>query len=159
MACSVADSSSVIHIEPFLLGMAPAILMNDTKIPIIFRQVGNQRSFELLPGQMKAFTWSSFALGMSFKSLKFSLKFLERKLEWLSGDYISQNELVRNDYGSYLPSKDSSYLYWVSFFNDRQRILLFTTDISVMTTAYQAYEVITKILILVDSLKGIFYLP
>lgn len=65
VACSVADSSAVIHIEPFMPGMAPAILMNDTKVPIKFRQIGIQHGFEELPpGQMKAFTWTSFASGI-----------------------------------------------------------------------------------------------
>lgn len=42
---------------------------------------------------------------------------------------------------SYLPGDTKGYYYWISFFNGRQRILLFTHDIVVANIASQSYEV------------------
>lgn len=46
---------------------------------------------------------------------------------------------------SFLPGDTKEYYYWVSFFNGRQRIFLFTPDLGVANTALQCHEV--KILI------------
>jgi vacuolar protein sorting-associated protein 13A/C len=132
VACG--ESSSVIKIEPFAEGMAPAILMNATKIPVRFQQSkavgGGEDSWDMLrPGELRAFTWPDVESHQ------------ERLLEWDSGQMRKTDALVRNDFGSYMPAKTGAQHYWVSFLNGRQRVLLFTTDLAVMTTAYEAYEV------------------
>ena len=64
-----------------------------------------------------------------------------RKLEWSCGEHTGEEEILRNAYSSFLPSKQKPYHYWVSFLNGRQRYFLITDDLAVMTTAQQAYEV------------------
>lgn len=49
--------ASVIHIEPFSLGMAPCIIMNDTKIPIVYSQKGSKSDEMLWPNEMSPFKW------------------------------------------------------------------------------------------------------
>ncbi|KAI1728266.1 SHR-binding domain of vacuolar-sorting associated protein 13 domain-containing protein [Ditylenchus destructor] len=137
VTCSVADHSTIVRIEPFSPGMAPVVLINATKCPVKFRQIESNdknRSSEmrfsqnvLLPEQMRAFTWEDVTC-------------TNRKLEWNSGEHITITDLLRNEFGNYLPNKNGQHHFWVSFLNGRQRILLFTDDIALMTTAYEAYE-------------------
>lgn len=57
--------------------------------------------------------------------------------------------LVRNGTSSYLPTNSRGNYYWVSFFNGRQRIFLFTHDPIVANTALQSYEVQLKLSFLI----------
>lgn len=143
------------RIEPFSPGMAPVVLINATKCPVKFRQIESNdknRSSEmrfsqnvLLPEQMRAFTWEDVTCTSKYPPIIIILNILliisDRKLEWNSGEHITITDLLRNEFGNYLPNKNGQHHFWVSFLNGRQRILLFTDDIALMTTAYEAYEV------------------
>uniref|UniRef100_A0A915CSW2 Vacuolar protein sorting-associated protein 13A n=1 Tax=Ditylenchus dipsaci TaxID=166011 RepID=A0A915CSW2_9BILA len=156
VVCSIAESSSVIHIEPFSPGMVPAILMNATKFPITFKQTtpnGNGRRGStavtvdkeqvLEPWHYKAFTWADVTVK-------------NRSLEWTCDSHKQTTDLMRNEFGHYEPSKQyPGYHYWVSFLNGRQRVLLFTNDLAIVTTASEAYEVERLDLQVELSLHGI----
>uniref|UniRef100_A0A913HS02 Vacuolar protein sorting-associated protein 13A n=1 Tax=Strongyloides stercoralis TaxID=6248 RepID=A0A913HS02_STRER len=122
--CSVTESSSVVHIEPYQIGMAPIVLMNATPKSVNFKQKGTNDLYELKPNNMQPFTWSDVLSN-------------ERLLEWTNGDYSAYNDLHKNDYRSYMASKDRRCFYWVSFLNGRQRILLFTDELEVAEKAIQ----------------------
>ncbi|KAL3106032.1 hypothetical protein niasHT_022213 [Heterodera trifolii] len=123
---SLSDESSVIHMENFVPGMLPAILMNDTKYPIRYRQTGHEQWQIVKPNQLAPFAWTD------------SLN--DCKLEWESGDAENSDELLRNRDISYLPANSDGYHYCVSFLDGRQRVLLFTADEKVSFIAHQAYE-------------------
>uniref|UniRef100_A0A0K0FDI7 Vacuolar protein sorting-associated protein 13A (inferred by orthology to a human protein) n=1 Tax=Strongyloides venezuelensis TaxID=75913 RepID=A0A0K0FDI7_STRVS len=124
VTCSVTESSSVVHIEPYQIGMAPIVLMNATPKPVTFKQKGTQDVYELKPNNMKPFTWCDVLSN-------------ERLLEWTNGEYSAYNDLHKNDYRSYMALKERRCFYWVSFLNGRQRILLFTDDLEVAEKAIQ----------------------
>ncbi|KAL3081088.1 hypothetical protein niasHT_037556 [Heterodera trifolii] len=123
---SLLDESSVIHIENFVPGMVPAILMNDTKYPIRYRQMGHKQWQIVKPNQLAPFAWTD------------SLN--DCKLEWESGDAENSDELLRNRDISYKPAKSGGFHYCVCFLDGRQRVLLFTADNKVSFNAQQAYE-------------------
>uniref|UniRef100_A0A914YWY4 Uncharacterized protein n=1 Tax=Panagrolaimus superbus TaxID=310955 RepID=A0A914YWY4_9BILA len=125
---SVAESRSVVHIEPFQLGMAPAFVMNATSFNLQYGQKGSTKRGQLGPWETAPFKWED-VVGH------------DRKMEWKCGDHSGEDNLLRNAYGSFLPSNKKEYHYWVCFLNGRQRYFLVTDDLAVMTTAQQAYEV------------------
>uniref|UniRef100_A0A7E4VBS0 VPS13_mid_rpt domain-containing protein n=1 Tax=Panagrellus redivivus TaxID=6233 RepID=A0A7E4VBS0_PANRE len=125
--CSVGESSSIVHIEPFEPGMCPAVLMNATDLPIEYGQKGQSERSVLQPNELVPFRWRD-------------LNVKDRKLEWSCGEYAAEEELVRNAYGSFISSRQTGYWYWVSFLHGRQRYFVFTDDLAVMTTAQQTYE-------------------
>lgn len=55
---SVGEWAVVVHIEPFLPGMAPAIIMNVTDYPVEFSQKNAVSKKKLQPGEMCCFTWT-----------------------------------------------------------------------------------------------------
>ncbi|VDN06934.1 unnamed protein product [Thelazia callipaeda] len=139
---TVGESSSIIKLETFEPGMAPAILMNATHRSVEFGQKGSRSKKIIGPWESCAFTWMDVTR--------------DRKLDWKSGDASYSDDLVRNAFEDYRTSKsDSSPLYWVSFLNGRQRIYLFTEDLAVMTNAHEAYEVELPTVSIEISLQGI----
>uniref|UniRef100_A0AC35TRZ4 Uncharacterized protein n=1 Tax=Rhabditophanes sp. KR3021 TaxID=114890 RepID=A0AC35TRZ4_9BILA len=54
----IAESSSVIHLEPYSPGMAPAVIINAAPLPISFEQKGCGDSFVVNTNQMKSSTWN-----------------------------------------------------------------------------------------------------
>ncbi|KAM3721577.1 Intermembrane lipid transfer protein [Dirofilaria immitis] len=120
---TVCESSSIIKLESFEPGMAPAIIMNATKKSIEFCQKGARSMKTLAPWESCAFTWTDVIR--------------DRALEWKSGDATNSNDLIRNAFEDYKTSKsDSSRYYWISFLDGRQRIYLFTDDVATEEIAY-----------------------
>uniref|UniRef100_A0A158Q918 VP13A protein n=1 Tax=Elaeophora elaphi TaxID=1147741 RepID=A0A158Q918_9BILA len=139
---SVCESSSIIKLESFEPGMAPAIIMNATKKSVEFGQKGTRSKKTLGPWESCAFAWTDVIR--------------DRELEWKSGDATHSDDLIRNAFEDYRPSKsDSARYYWVSFLNGRQRVYLFTDNLAVMTTAHEAYEIELPTLSVEISLQGI----
>uniref|UniRef100_F1KPF0 Vacuolar protein sorting-associated protein 13A n=1 Tax=Ascaris suum TaxID=6253 RepID=F1KPF0_ASCSU len=126
--CSIGESSSVIRIEPFEPGMAPALVMNATPQAVEFAQKGSKSMKRLEPWESCMFTWTDVTR--------------DRELEWKSGSVTHSDGLFMNLFDSYKSSQPNNiHYYWVSFLNGRQRVLLFTDDLAVMTMAHEAYEV------------------
>ncbi|KAI6240270.1 Vacuolar protein sorting-associated protein 13C [Aphelenchoides fujianensis] len=130
VTCTVAESSSVVNIEGFTPGMASAILINDTERPIHYVQKGlpEEAGYTLAPQQQRIFTYSDVTSKV-------------RAIEWRTGTYKGEISLVMDNLQSFEPERTSAYNYWASFLNGRQRTILFTADLSVATTAKEAYEV------------------
>ncbi|KAL3998071.1 N-terminal region of Chorein a TM vesicle-mediated sorter family protein [Acanthocheilonema viteae] len=142
VTATVCESSSIIKLESFEPGMAPAIIMNATKKPVEFSQKGARSKKILGPWESCAFAWTDVIRG--------------RELEWKCGDATHSDDLIRNAFEDYRPSKsDSSHYYWVSFLNGRQRVYLFTDNLAVMTAAHEAYEIELPTLSVEISLQGI----
>ncbi|VIO96842.1 Uncharacterized protein BM_BM5678 [Brugia malayi] len=139
---TICESSSIIKLESFEPGMAPAIIMNATKKSVDFGQKGTQSKKTLGPWESCAFTWTDVIH--------------DRELEWKSGDASHSDDLIRNTFEDYRPSNsDCTRYYWVSFLNGRQRVYLFTDDLAVMTTAHEAYEIELPTFSVEISLQGI----
>ncbi|VDK42182.1 unnamed protein product [Anisakis simplex] len=126
VTCTLGESSSVIRVEPFEPGMAPALIMNASPRPIEFSQKGARSMERLEAWESCMFTWSDVIK--------------DRELEWKCDAASHQDGLFMNAFDTYKPSANVEY-YWVSFLNGRQRVVLFTDDFAVMTMAHQAYEV------------------
>ncbi|CAD5206105.1 unnamed protein product [Bursaphelenchus okinawaensis] len=145
VTCSVGESSSVATVESFQQGMASALLINDTdkEITLCQKGVDASKGIKLSPQEQRIFTYSDLCIA-------------DKKIEWKSGDHSSELSLVRTDLASYEPAKGRRvFYYWACFLNGRQRTILFTQDLSVATTAKEAYEV-ERIDMQVDfSLHGI----
>jgi hypothetical protein len=113
---SLSDDSSVIHMEQFVPGMAPAILMNATDIPVDYWQSGiEDKKRTLEPGKFVPFAWDDIVLEKSTEI---------PKIEWNSGEGSGSDMLQHNRDQSYLPTRTTSYHYCVSFLNGRQRVFL-----------------------------------
>ncbi|KAG7264760.1 hypothetical protein CRUP_015201 [Coryphaenoides rupestris] len=80
---------------------------------------------ELKPGEAQHFAWDDPA-GM-------------RKLSWNCLDHSGELDLVKDECGQFAYD-GLSQVHWVSFLDGRQRVLLFTEDVAVVTKARQAEE-------------------
>uniref|UniRef100_A0A8K9WXD6 Vacuolar protein sorting-associated protein 13 VPS13 adaptor binding domain-containing protein n=1 Tax=Oncorhynchus mykiss TaxID=8022 RepID=A0A8K9WXD6_ONCMY len=115
---NISDNSTVISFTDYYDGAAPALIVNHTPwVVITYRQSGSTESRALNPGEAQRFAWDNPA-GV-------------RKLSWKCQEHSSgELDLV----------KVTHPVHWVSFLDGRQRVLLFTEDVAVVTKARQAEE-------------------
>uniref|UniRef100_A0A158R6A3 VPS13 domain-containing protein n=1 Tax=Syphacia muris TaxID=451379 RepID=A0A158R6A3_9BILA len=123
--CTIGESSSVIQLQPFAPGMAPALIMNATDTSIKFSQKDDAPE-TLSSGQYCFFTWSKVVA--------------DRSLNWTCGDEIYTDGLFKNGYGSFKVPGSKKPHYWVSFLNGRQRVLLFTQEFRIVTLVSETNE-------------------
>ncbi|XP_071346078.1 intermembrane lipid transfer protein VPS13C isoform X2 [Trachinotus anak] len=123
---NISDHSTVISFSDYYEGAAPALLLNHTPwVTISYRQSGSPVVHELKPGQARRFAWNDPA-GV-------------RTLSWSCMEHSGELDLLKDEVGQF--SYDSlSQVHWVSFLDGRQRVLLFTEDVGVVTKARQAEE-------------------
>ncbi|KAM9422559.1 intermembrane lipid transfer protein VPS13C [Salvelinus alpinus] len=124
---NISDNSTVISFTDYYDGAAPALIVNHTPwVTITYRQSGSTESRELNPGEAQRFAWDDPA-GV-------------RKLSWKCQEHSSgELGLVKDECGQF--AYDAlSQVHWVSFLDGRQRVLLFTEDVAVVTKARQAEE-------------------
>ncbi|XP_062245681.1 intermembrane lipid transfer protein VPS13C isoform X2 [Platichthys flesus] len=123
---SISDHSTVISFTDYYDGAAPALMINHTPwVTISFRQSGSTVAHELKPGQARRFVWDDPA-GV-------------RTLSWSCMEHSGELDLLKDDVGQF--SYDSlSQVHWVSFLDGRQRVVLFTEDVAVVSKARQAEE-------------------
>ncbi|XP_049329631.1 intermembrane lipid transfer protein VPS13C isoform X3 [Astyanax mexicanus] len=123
---NISDHSTVISFTDYYDGAAPALLVNHTPwVTISFRQSGCEASRELNPGEAQRFAWDDPA-GV-------------RKLCWTCQGHSGELDLIKDECGQF--ACDSlAQVHWVSFLDGRQRVLLFTEDVAVVTKARQAEE-------------------
>ncbi|XP_030622717.1 vacuolar protein sorting-associated protein 13C [Chanos chanos] len=123
---NISDHSTVISFTDYYDGAAPALLVNHTPwVNVQFQQSGSAASHELKPGEAQHFAWDSPA-GV-------------RKLCWSCRGHTGELDLVKDDCGQF-PYDDLAQVHWVSFLDGRQRVLLFTEDVAVVSKARQAEE-------------------
>ncbi|KAJ7994515.1 hypothetical protein DPEC_G00250280 [Dallia pectoralis] len=123
---NISDHSTVISFTDYYDGAAPALVVNHTPgLTVTYGQSGCT-SRELKSGQAQRFAWDNPA-GV-------------RKLSWnCQGHGRGELDLVKDECGQF--SYDGlSEVHWVSFLDGRQRVLLFTEDVAVVTKARQAEE-------------------
>ncbi|MCJ8738024.1 hypothetical protein PDJAM_G00030860 [Pangasius djambal] len=123
---NISDHSAVISFTDYYDGAAPALLVNHTPwVTITIRQSGCEASCELKPSEVQLFVWDNPA-GV-------------RKLCWTCQGHSGELDLIKDQCGQF--AYDSlTQVHWVSFLDGRQRILLFTEDVAVVTKASQAEE-------------------
>nr|XP_046254686.1 vacuolar protein sorting-associated protein 13C isoform X2 [Scatophagus argus] len=123
---NISDLSTVISFSDYYEGAAPALLINHTPWVIVsYRQSGSAVVHQLKPGEARRFVWDDPA-GV-------------RMLNWSCMEYSGELNLLKDEVGQF--SYDSlSQVHWVSFLDGRQRVLLFTEDVAVVTKARQAEE-------------------
>ncbi|KAG7239598.1 hypothetical protein INR49_028750 [Caranx melampygus] len=123
---NISDHSTVISFSDYYEGAAPALLVNHTPwVSISYKQRGSTVAHELKPGQAQRFVWDDPAG--------------DRMFSWSCMEHGGDLDLLKDEVGQF--SYDSlSQVHWVSFLDGRQRVLLFTEDVGVVTKARQAEE-------------------
>uniref|UniRef100_A0A8P4GHH0 Vacuolar protein sorting-associated protein 13C n=1 Tax=Dicentrarchus labrax TaxID=13489 RepID=A0A8P4GHH0_DICLA len=123
---NISDLSTVISFIDYYEGAAPALLLNHTPwVTISYRQSGSASVHQLKPGEARRFVWDDPAS--------------VRMLSWSCMEHSGELDLLKDEVGQF--SYDSlSQVHWVSFLDGRQRVLLFTEDVAVVTKARQAEE-------------------
>ncbi|XP_069383491.1 intermembrane lipid transfer protein VPS13C isoform X9 [Paralichthys olivaceus] len=126
MDVNISDHSTVIGFTDYYDGAAPALMLNHTPwVTISYRQSGSKVVHELKPGQARRFVWDDPA-GV-------------RTLSWSCMEHSGELDLLKDEVGQF--SYDSlSQVHWVSFLDGRQRVVLFTEDVAVVTKARQAED-------------------
>ncbi|XP_036950284.1 vacuolar protein sorting-associated protein 13C isoform X4 [Acanthopagrus latus] len=123
---NISDLSTVIGFTDYYEGAAPALLLNHTPwVTISYKQSGSAAVHQLNPGEARLFAWDDPS----------SI----RTLSWSCMEHTGELDLLKDQMGQF--SYDSlSQVHWVSFLDGRQRVLLFTEDVAVVTKARQAEE-------------------
>ncbi|XP_078029066.1 intermembrane lipid transfer protein VPS13C isoform X7 [Epinephelus lanceolatus] len=123
---NISDLSTVISFSDYYEGAAPALLLNHTPwVTISYRQRGSQVVHQLKPNEARRFVWDDPAGN--------------RTLSWSCMEHSGELDLLKDEVGQF--SYDSlSQVHWVSFLDGRQRVMLFTEDVAVVTKARQAEE-------------------
>uniref|UniRef100_H3CXZ0 Vacuolar protein sorting 13 homolog C n=1 Tax=Tetraodon nigroviridis TaxID=99883 RepID=H3CXZ0_TETNG len=123
---NISDYSTVIGFSDYYQGAAPALLLNHThSATVSYRQSGSKVSHQLRAGEVRLFAWDD-PTG-------------ERMLCWSCLAHSGELDLLRDQLGQF-SSDGLSQVHWVSFLDGRQRVLLFTEDVAVVTKARQAED-------------------
>ncbi|XP_027780877.2 intermembrane lipid transfer protein VPS13C isoform X1 [Marmota flaviventris] len=123
---NTAEHSTVITFSDYHEGSAPALIINHTPWDILtYKQSGSQEEVELLPKQARLFAWAD-PTGT-------------RKLTWRYAATLGEHDLLKDECGQF-PYDANIQIHWVSFLDGRQRVLLFTDDVALVSKALQAEE-------------------
>ncbi|XP_053451789.1 intermembrane lipid transfer protein VPS13C isoform X1 [Nycticebus coucang] len=123
---NTAEHSTVITFSDYHEGSAPALIINHTPWDILtYKQSGSPEQVELLPRQVRLFAWAD-PTGT-------------RKLTWRYAANVGEHDLLKDDCGQF-PYDANIQIHWVSFLDGRQRVLLFTDDVALVSKALQAEE-------------------
>ncbi|RXM97983.1 Vacuolar protein sorting-associated protein 13C, partial [Acipenser ruthenus] len=127
-AVNIADHATVISFSDYYEGAAPALIINHTlSLTLKYQQSGNEElgKEELKPGEAKLFAWNNPAA--------------IRKLSWSCPQQTGELDLLKDESGQFCYNRNTQ-IHWVSFLDGRQRVLLFTEDVAIVTKARQAEE-------------------
>ncbi|XP_041037246.1 vacuolar protein sorting-associated protein 13C isoform X4 [Carcharodon carcharias] len=123
---NVADHATVITFTDYYDGSAPALLINHTTaVKFRFKQSGLQDELILDPGQARLFAWTD-PTGI-------------RKLNWGCVWKTGELDLLKDQFGQFLWERNNQ-IHWVSFLDGRQRVLVFSEDVAVISKARQAED-------------------
>ncbi|XP_062947628.1 intermembrane lipid transfer protein VPS13C isoform X2 [Cynocephalus volans] len=123
---NTAEHSTVITFSDYHEGSAPALIINHTPWDILtYKQSGSQEEVDLLPRQARLFAWAD-PTGT-------------RKLTWRYAANVGEHGLLKDECGQF-PYDANIQIHWVSFLDGRQRVLLFTDDVALVSKALQAEE-------------------
>ncbi|GCC33396.1 hypothetical protein chiPu_0011865, partial [Chiloscyllium punctatum] len=123
---NVADHATVITFTDYYDGSAPALIINHTTaVKFRFKQSGLQDELILDPGEARLFAWAD-PTGV-------------RKLNWGCAWKTAELDLLKDQFGQFL-WQNNNQIHWVSFLDGRQRVLVFTEDVAVISKARQAED-------------------
>ncbi|KAM6426345.1 intermembrane lipid transfer protein VPS13C [Liasis olivaceus] len=123
---SVAEHSTVINFSDYYEGAAPALIINHTSWGTLkYQQRGVQAAMELKPREVRLFVWAD-PTGI-------------RKLSWEYAQNTGELNLLKDECGQFSYNANTP-IHWVSFLDGRQRVLLFTEDVALVSRARQAEE-------------------
>lgn len=123
---NVLEHSTVISFTDYHQGAAPALIVNHTPWDSVrYKQSGLQEEMELKPRQVCLFAWTDPTK--------------PRKLTWGYSQSFGEHDLLKDDCGQF-PYNANTQIHWVSFLDGRQRVLLFTDDVALVSKARQAEE-------------------
>ncbi|XP_006899704.1 PREDICTED: vacuolar protein sorting-associated protein 13C isoform X1 [Elephantulus edwardii] len=123
---NTAEHSTVITFSDYHEGSAPALIINHTPWDVLsYKQSGSQEEMVLLPKQVRLFAWAD-PTGT-------------RKLTWSYAASVGEHDLLKDECGQF-PYDANIQIHWVSFLDGRQRVLLFTDDVALVSKARQAEE-------------------
>ncbi|XP_074863378.1 intermembrane lipid transfer protein VPS13C isoform X3 [Carettochelys insculpta] len=123
---NITEHSTVINFLDYHEGAAPALIINQTPWDTLkYKQSGLQEEMELKPKEVRLFAWAD-PTGM-------------RRLTWTYAQNIGEHDLLKDECGQF-PYNSNTQIHWVSFLDGRQRVLLFTDDVALVSKARQAEE-------------------
>uniref|UniRef100_A0A8C0ZIH3 Vacuolar protein sorting-associated protein 13C-like n=1 Tax=Cyanistes caeruleus TaxID=156563 RepID=A0A8C0ZIH3_CYACU len=123
---NVSEHSTVISFTDYHEGAAPALIVNHTPWDSLrYKQSGLQEEMELKPKQVCLFAWTDPTK--------------PRKFTWGYSQSFGEHDLLKDDCGQF-PYNANTQIHWVSFLDGRQRVLLFTDDVALISKARQAEE-------------------
>ncbi|XP_035272648.1 vacuolar protein sorting-associated protein 13C isoform X5 [Anguilla anguilla] len=123
---NISDHSTVISFSDYYHGSAPALIINHTPwATMCYKQSGSPQTRQLKPGEAQRFAWDNPAG--------------TRRLAWNYMEQKGELDLVKDECGQFAYDSQTQ-IHWVSFLDGRQRVLLFTEDVAVVTKARQAEE-------------------
>ncbi|XP_068000131.1 intermembrane lipid transfer protein VPS13C isoform X2 [Melanerpes formicivorus] len=123
---NVSEHSTVISFSDYHEGAAPALIVNHTSWDSLrYKQSGLQEEMELKPKQVCLFAWTDPTK--------------PRKLTWGYSQNFGEHDLLKDECGQF-PYNSNTQIHWVSFLDGRQRVLLFTDDVALVSKARQAEE-------------------
>ncbi|XP_049842368.1 LOW QUALITY PROTEIN: intermembrane lipid transfer protein Vps13-like [Schistocerca gregaria] len=122
----ITEGAAYVKFTPYEPGMAPALIINHTREPIKFTEKGCKESRTLKPHEQVMFTWEDPAGA--------------RELLWTSPKKKEISVDLRKDAIDRTQLADNTELWWVSFLDGLQRILLFTEDMAIATACQAAGE-------------------
>ncbi|KFZ60287.1 Vacuolar protein sorting-associated protein 13C, partial [Podiceps cristatus] len=123
---NVSEHSTLISFSDYHEGAAPALIVNHTSWETLkYKQSGLQEEMELQPKQVCLFAWTDPTK--------------TRKLTWGYSQNFGEHDLLKDDCGQF-PYNANTQIHWVSFLDGRQRVLLFTDDVALVSKARQAEE-------------------
>ncbi|XP_070411206.1 intermembrane lipid transfer protein VPS13C isoform X2 [Nothobranchius furzeri] len=123
---NLSNHAAIISFSDYYEGAAPALLINHTPwATISYKQSGSAAVLKLNPSEARRFVWEDPAG--------------TRMLSWSYMEHSGELDLQKDQVGQF--SYDSkSQIHWVSFLDGRQRVLMFTEDIAMVTKARQSEE-------------------
>ncbi|XP_075432218.1 intermembrane lipid transfer protein VPS13C isoform X2 [Ascaphus truei] len=123
---SISDHSIVIKFSDYYEGAAPALIINQTpRACLTYNQSGTQAEWELRPGEARYFAWAD-PTG-------------NKTLMWRCSQTAGEHNLLKDECGQFAYNQNIQ-IHWVSFLDGRQRVLLFTEDVALVSKARQAEE-------------------
>uniref|UniRef100_A0A8B9UJI6 Vacuolar protein sorting 13 homolog C n=1 Tax=Anas zonorhyncha TaxID=75864 RepID=A0A8B9UJI6_9AVES len=123
---NVSEHSTLINFSDYHEGAAPALIVNHTSWDSLrYKQSGLQEEMELKPKQVCLFAWTDPTK--------------TRKLTWGYSQNFGEHDLLKDECGQF-PYNANTQIHWVSFLDGRQRVLLFTDDVALVSKALQAEE-------------------
>ncbi|KAK7096181.1 hypothetical protein V1264_005509 [Littorina saxatilis] len=125
--CQVSEASMITTLRTYRAGLASIQVVNHThKSTVSFNQSGEKTVMKLEPERAVLYTWDN-ALG-------------KRELVWTCGKKKDmKNDLLQDGMDEFFADEDTK-VYWVSFLDGLQRVLLFTEDLAVAANAQEAGE-------------------